>query len=140
MLSAYFAGFTLGALIGIKVIERIGHIRAYAAFAGLVAAAASLMPLLVGSPSWVILRAIVGFGCAGVFVATESWLTAKAEPSQRGKVFSIYMVGTFLALALGQLFIARADIKAAGSFNAVVTFFAVALVMVAGGREPTHPE
>ena len=134
VLSAYFAGFTLGALIGIKVIERIGHIRAYAAFAGMVAAAASLMPLLVGSPSWVILRAIVGFGCAGVFVATESWLTAKAEPSQRGKVFSIYMVGTFLALALGQLFIARADIKAAGSFNAVVTFFAVALVMVAGTR------
>ena len=50
VLSAYFAGFTLGALIGIKVIERIGHIRAYAAFAGMVAAAASLMPLLVGSP------------------------------------------------------------------------------------------
>ena len=117
VLSAYFAGFTLGALIGIKVIERIGHIRAYAAFAGLVAAAASLMPLLVGSLAWVILRAIVGFGCAGVFVATESWLTAKAVPSQRGKVFSIYMVGTFLALALGQLFIARADIKAAASFN-----------------------
>ena len=134
VLSAYFAGFTLGAMIGIKIIERVGHIRAYAAFAGLVAVAASLMPLLVGSPSWVILRAIVGFGCAGVFVATESWLTAKAEPSQRGKVFSIYMVGTFLALALGQLFIARADIKASASFNVVVTFFAVALVMVAGTR------
>ena len=87
VLSAYFAGFTLGALIGIKVIERIGHIRAYAAFAGLVAASASLMPLLVGSPSWVILRAIVGFGCAGVFVAKESWMTAKAVPSQRVKVF-----------------------------------------------------
>jgi MFS family permease len=88
VLSAYFAGFTMGARVGNKIIERIGHIRAYAAFAGLVAVAVSLMPLLVGPVAWVILRAIVGFGCAGIFVATESWLTAKAEPYQRGRVFS----------------------------------------------------
>ena len=134
VLSAYFAGFTLGALRCGKITERIGHIRAFAAFAGLVAAATAVMPLLVGSLAWVILRAIVGFGCAGVFVTTESWLSAKAVPSERGRVFSIYMVGTFLALALGQLLIARADIKAAGSFNAIVALFAVALVMVTAAR------
>jgi MFS family permease len=134
VLSAYFAGFTLGALKGNRIIERIGHIRAYAAFAALVVAAVSIMPLFVGSFAWVILRAVVGFGCAGIFVATESWLTAKAAPSQRGRIFSIYMVGTFLALAIGQLLIARVDIKAAGSFNAIVALFAVALVMVAGTR------
>ena len=134
VLSAYFAGFTLGALRCSRIIERIGHIRAYAAFAGLVAAAVAMMPLLIGSLAWVILRAIVGFGCAGIFVTTESWLTAKAQPSERGRVFSIYMVGTFLALALGQLLIARADIKAAASFNAIVALFAVALIMVTAAR------
>src|SRR6202040_3793899 len=107
VLSAYFAGFTLGAFRCSRIIERIGHIRAYAAFAGLVAAAVAMMPLLIGSLSWVILRAIVGFGCAGIFVTTESWLTAKAPPSERGRVFSIYMVGTFLALGLAPLLIAR---------------------------------
>jgi len=111
VLSAYFAGFTVGALRSGKIIERIGHIRAFAAFAGLVAAATVVMPLLVGSLAWVVLRAIVGFGCAGIFVTTESWLSVKAPSSERGRVFSIYMVGTFLALALGQLLIARADIK-----------------------------
>ena len=134
VLSAYFAGFTLGAVVCNGIIGRIGHIRAYAAFAGLVAAAAATMPLLVGSLAWVILRAIVGFGCAGIFVTTESWLAAKAVPSERGRVFSIYMVGTFLALALGQLLIARADIKAAASFNVIVALFAVALVMVTAAR------
>jgi MFS family permease len=134
VLSAYFVGFTVGALVCNKVIERIGHIRAYAAFAGLVGAAVAMMPLLIGSLAWVILRAIVGFGCAGIFVTTESWLTAKAGRSERGRVFSIYMVGTFLALALGQLLIARADIKAAASFNVVVALFAVALVMVTAAR------
>lgn len=134
VLSAYFAGFTVGALRCGKIIGRIGHIRAYAAFAGLVAAATALMPLLVSSQSWVILRAAVGFGCAGIFVTTESWLSAKASPSERGRVFSIYMVGTFLALALGQLLIARADIEAAGSFNVIVALFAVALIMVTAAR------
>ena len=134
VLSAYFAGFTLGAFRCSRIIERIGHIRAYAAFSGLVAAAVALMPLLIGSLAWVILRAIVGFGCAGIFVTTESWLTAKALPSERGRVFSIYMVGTFLALALGQLLIARTDIKTAASFNVIVALFAVALIMVTAAR------
>src|SRR5215469_6797048 len=134
VLSAYFAGFTLGALRCGKIIQRIGHIRAFAAFAGLVAAATTVMPLLVGSLAWVVLRAIVGFGCAGIFVTTESWLSAKAPPSVRGRVFSIYMVGTFLALALGQLLIARADIEGATPFNAIVALFAVALIIVTAAR------
>jgi MFS family permease len=80
------------------------------------------------------LRTIVGFGCAGVFITTESWLNAKAQPSERGRVFSIYMVGTFLAIALGQLLIARADIKAVAPFNVIVALFAVALIMVTSAR------
>jgi MFS family permease len=134
VLSAYFAGFTLGAFRGSRIIERIGHIRAYAAFAGLVATATVIMPLLVGSLAWVVLRALVGFGCAGIFVTTESWLTAKALPSERGRVFAVYMVGTFLALALGQLLIARTDIRAASAFNAIVALFTVALIMVTTAR------
>jgi MFS family permease len=134
VLSAYFAGFTLGSLRCSRLIERIGHIRAYAAFAGLVAAATAVLPLLVGSLAWVVLRAMVGFGCAGIFVTTESWLSAKALPSDRGRVFSIYMVGTFLALALGQLLIARADIKAIGPFNTIVALFALALILVTAAR------
>ena len=134
VLSAYFVGFTLGTLRCNKIIQRVGHIRAYAAFAALVAAAAALMPLLLGSVAWIILRALVGFGCAGVFVTTECWLTAKAQPSERGRVFSIYMVGTFLALALGQLLIARVDIKSASPFNAIVVLFALALILVTTAR------
>jgi hypothetical protein len=50
------------------------------------------------------------------------------------------MVGTFLALALGQLLIGPAEIETAGPFNAIVALFAVALVMVSTSmsyREPT---
>lgn len=134
VLSGYFAGFTLGALRCPQIIERIGHIRAYAAFAGMVVAATAGMPLKVGPWAWLLLRAVVGVGCAGVFVTTESWLNSKAAPSERGRVFSIYMVGTFVALAVGQLMITWVSMEGSRSFNAIVTLFAIALVMVSTTR------
>ena len=134
VLSSYFAGFTLGASRCGRIIERIGHIRAYAAFAGLVVAATASMPLLVEPLFWLVLRAVIGFGCAGLFVTTESWLNAKAEPADRGRVFSVYMVGTFVALAIGQLLIGRVEVEAAAPFNAIAALFAVALVMVSTTR------
>src|SRR5262245_3327667 len=134
VLSSYFAGFTLAAMRCSRIIERVGHIRAYAAFAGVVAAATAAMPLWVGPITWLVLRAVVGFGCAGLFITTESWLNAKAAPNQRGRVFAIYMVGTFAALAAGQLLIAKAAVAGPGPFNAIVALFAVGLVMVSTTR------
>jgi len=134
VLSSYFAGFTFAAMRCGRIIERVGHIRAYAAFAGLVAAATAAMPLWVDPVAWLVLRAIVGFGCAGLFITTESWLNAKAPPDQRGRVFAIYMVGTFAALAVGQLLIAKADVGSVRPFNGIVALFALALVMVSTTR------
>jgi MFS family permease len=134
VLSSYFAGFTLAAVRCGRIIERVGHIRAYAAFAGLVAAATAAMPLWDDPIAWLVLRAVVGFGCAGLFITTESWLNAKAPADQRGRVFAIYMVGTFAALAAGQLLIAKADVGSAEPFNTIVALFALALVMVSTTR------
>ncbi len=134
VLSSYFAGFTVAAVRSDRIIARIGHIRAYAAFAGLVAAATVVMPLNVEPFTWMALRAVVGFGCAGLFVTTESWLNAKAPAAARGRVFAIYMVGTFLALAAGQLLIGQIDVAAAAPFNAIVALFALALVAVSTAR------
>src|SRR5580704_10835988 len=90
VLSSYFAGFTLAALRCGPIIERVGHIRVYAAFAGMVVAATAAMPLLLGPLSWLVLRAVVGFGCAGLFITTESWLNAKAQPAERGRIFDLH--------------------------------------------------
>src|SRR5262249_34128697 len=69
-----------------------------------------------------------------VFVTTESWLNARAAPEKRGTVFSIYMVGTFVALALGQLLIGRVAIETSAPFSIIVTLFAAALVLVSMTR------
>ncbi|ALA17067.1 MULTISPECIES: MFS transporter [unclassified Chelatococcus] len=130
VLSAYFIGFTAGAVGSGRLIRRIGHIRAYAAFAGMVVAATAAMPLSVSPAVWIACRAAIGLGCVGLFITTESWLNAKAEASQRGRVFSVYMVGTFTALAVGQLLIGQLTIQSAAPFYVIIVLFALALVMV----------
>lgn len=134
ILSSYFAGFTLGALRCERIIGRVGHIRAYASFAGMIVAATMTMPLLQQPQVWIFLRAVIGFGCSGLFIATESWLNAKAPPAARGRIFSVYMLGTFLALAFGQILIGRARIETMEPFNGIAVLFAVALVLVSTTR------
>ena len=131
VLSSYFAGFTLGALRCEPIIERVGHIRAYAAFAGLVVTATALMPLRVGPlPGVILCVAAVGFGCAGPLSPRRAGSMPRPSRAKRARVSSSYMFGTFLALALGQLLIGWARIETAGPFNAIVALFAAALVMV----------
>lgn len=134
VLSAYFIGFTVGAVTAGGVIQRIGHIRAYTAFAGLVVIATAVMPLWASPGIWAACRAVIGIGCVGLFITTESWLNAKALPDQRGGVFSTYMVGTFMALAIGQLAVARLSIQSDGAFQAIIALFALALIMVSTTR------
>src|SRR5262249_31610109 len=87
-----------------------------------------------GPGPWLVLRAAVGFGCAGVFVTTESWLNAKARPARRGRVFALYMVGTFIGLACGQLLIARTTIETVAPVSIIVVLLAAALVTVSATR------
>lgn len=134
VLSAYFIGFTIGAVSCGGVIQGIGHIRAYTAFAGTVVVATAAMPLFVSPLAWILCRAAIGIGCVGLFITTESWLNAKAQADQRGRVFSIYMVGTFFALAAGQLLISKLAIQSATPFNMIIALFALALVMVSTTR------
>ena len=130
VLSGYYAGYTIGAVCCARIILRVGHIRSYAALAGLAVMATAVMPLAINGPVWLALRAVAGFGCAGIFITTEGWLNAKAPPAERGGILSIYRVGIYIALAIGQVLISQVDIKGSTAFNIVVAIFAMALVLV----------
>lgn len=147
IMSAFFIGFTIGSLTCGRIIRRIGHIRGYAAFGAIVIFATQGISLWAEPLLWILLRGAIGFGCVGIFVATESWLNAKAEPASRGRIFATYMVGTFVALALGQLLVGRMALDTAFPFGIIVALFAAALVIVAMtraeqpaiGQEPDMP-
>jgi MFS family permease len=121
-----------------RLIGRTGHIRAFAAFAGLVTAAFLGHPLYFDPLLWALLRALAGFGCAGLFVATESWLNAKASAATRGTVFAIYMVATYATFAGGQFILNLAAPTDFSLFALAAILFSIALVVVTmtGAAQP----
>ena len=100
--SAFFFGYAIGSVLCKGIIQRSGHIRAFAVFAATVAIGVLGLALYFHPALWTIFRLMMGFGCAGLFVATESWLNVKSMPETRGKVFSVYMVATYLTFGGSQ--------------------------------------
>jgi MFS family permease len=102
VMAAYFAGLTLGSLFAFRVVLRAGHIRAFAAFASVLSAAALAYPLAAHPLPWATLRLIEGFCMAGVFICVESWLNDRATAATRGTILAFYMMCLYLGQASGQ--------------------------------------
>ena len=109
VLACYAVGFVLGTLYGIRVIQRVGHIRAFAAFGAVTCATILMHPLYVGTDVWMVLRLVVGFCVAGLMLITESWVNAIATTQTRGTLLGVYLVLFYLAAASGQFMIAAGD-------------------------------
>ncbi|WP_410017112.1 MFS transporter [Pseudomonas sp. 5P_3.1_Bac2] len=103
LMAANYFGLVLGGKVGHRLIARVGHIRAYAACAGVVGAAVLGHGLTDWLPAWLLLRVLVGLGMMCQYMVIESWLNEQAEKSQRGRVFAGYMGASYLGLILGQL-------------------------------------
>jgi MFS family permease len=129
--AAYFIGYIGGILIWPRIIRRVGHIRAFAAFAGLASVAASLHGLAVDPWAWLVLRPVTGACVVGLYMVVESWLNALAPSAQRGRVFASYMAVSLLALAGGQYVLLAGDPRDYLLFGVGAMFFALALVPVA---------
>ena len=107
--TAYFAGLILGSFINIPLILRIGHIRAYAAYASLLATLCLLHGLFVDPMIWSGLRLLGGIATGGLFVVIESWMLVSSSRKNRGNLMAIYMVLLYGALATGQLLLKYVD-------------------------------
>jgi MFS family permease len=118
VMAAYFAGLTLGSLFAFRVVLRAGHIRAFAAFASVLSAAALAYPLAAHPLPWATLRLVEGFCMAGVFICVESWLNDRATAATRGTILAFYMMCLYLGQASGQ-FLLGLD-EGAGGFRVFI--------------------
>ncbi|TDV48319.1 MFS transporter [Pseudomonas graminis] len=143
LMAANYVGLALGGKIGHRLIGRIGHIRAYATCAGIVGAAVLGHGLFDYLPAWIFLRMIVGLGMMCQYMVIESWLNEQASPKQRGTVFSLYMIASYLGLVLGQLILVIHPQLGPELLMLVAMCFALCLVPVAMTRSihpaPMHP-
>jgi MFS family permease len=105
MTGIFFAGLVCGSLCLEPFIVRVGHIRAFSAFASALAAISLLHGILYNVPFWLFLRFLTGVGTTGVFLVIESWLLSNSTDSTRGRIVSLYMITFYASEALGQLLI-----------------------------------
>ncbi len=143
VMSAYFAGFVLGSMHAPRVIDRVGHIRAFAAFAAAVGVAATVQALVVAPLPWIALRAAVGFATAGELIVAESWLNTTATAANRGRVFSLYVVAVYLAFGGGQFLLALGNPEDLDLFLVVALLLSASILPIvltratAPGTRPT---
>ena len=87
--AVYFAGFAVGCFVGPAIVTRVGHIRCFAGFAALAAAASLAHPLIVDPLAWSVMRGFTGLCFAVLFMVIESWLNEQSSNEVRGSVLSI---------------------------------------------------
>lgn len=138
MISAFYGGWVAGTLSSAKVIHRVGHIRAFTAFAGVVTASVIAHALLVSPYTWIPLRALTGFNLAGVYMVIESWLNERATSGTRGSIFSIYQITSYSGLGVGQFLLNVADPAEPTLLIVAALLFSLCLVPVALTRA-VHP-
>jgi MFS family permease len=143
-IGAVGAGFWIGVVIGSlrcgKLIQSVGHIRAFLAL-GAIASTAPLLHLLLMEPiAWMVARALTGFCFAGLFIVVESWLNSAATEETRGQILSVYAMTGLLAGIVGQLLLPATDPAGFRAFCIVAIIIAFALVPIALTRAsaPTY--
>lgn len=134
IMSGYFIGFFLGTFLALPMIRRIGHIRAFASCAALLACFSLLHAILVDSIAWFLLRVATGIVLVSLYTVIESWLNGQTPAEQRGRVFAIYMVVNLSALAASQGLLVFASPSSFVLFSIAAIFVCVSLVPVTWTR------
>jgi MFS family permease len=134
MMSAYFVGFVLASIYAPRVIQTVGHIRSFAAFASAASAFALCFAIFVSPPVWIVLRILHGACWAGLIIVVESWLNASAERSWRGRVLAIYSIVMYAAWAVSQPMVALAPVSGFVLFALVSICLSLALVPITLSR------
>ena len=109
MMSGYYVGIFAGSMVAPKLVQRVGHIRVFAALASLASISILVHGMHVSAVSWTAMRFVTGLSYAGLYVVAESWLNDRASNETRGRVLSVYMVITTLGLGGGQFLLNLSD-------------------------------
>ncbi len=131
IMAAYYLGLALGGYKAKHVILRIGHIRAFAAFAALTAATCLAYDFFFTPAAWVALRVLNGFCIAGMTTSIESWLNERSSNATRGRVLGFYMLAFYLAIAFGQTLVNVAPVGGSDHLMISAALIGLSLVPIA---------
>lgn len=138
--TGYFVGQLVGAIFCGWMIERVGHVRAFAAFASIISASVIGYALYVDLTVWTILRTVHGMCIAGSVMVAESWLNGATSNQGRGRLLAVYTIIQYLAMSAGQQLLNLEAPTSFVLFTVASILFSLALVplvlsrSVAGGE------
>lgn len=137
--SGYYAGFVLGCLVAPYLIQKVGHIRTFAALVSAASAVALVHPMVIEPVTWVAARAVTGFSLAGLYLIIESWLNDRATNENRGFVMSAYIIVSFVTITIGQLLVTTADVENFRLFAlaSILVSMAAIPVVLTSTQQPT---
>lgn len=135
VLSGYFLGMLLGALLAPRLIERVGHVRVFAAMSALACTSALIHATVVDPWLWFALRIVTGLTLTSLYVLVESWVNDRAENNIRAQLLAVYMILWLAAMAGGQLLIDLDDPGGHLLFLLVAGCFAFSAVPLALATE-----
>lgn len=140
--SSYYAGMMVGSLLIERLIERIGHIRAFSIAAAVNIIAVMLQMELPAPGWWMVFRFLIGVCCASYFIVIESWLLITSTIQTRGKVLSLYMLFLYAGQGLGQFILNFSKVETSFPFfiTTLLTAFAILPVALIRGGGPVHVE
>lgn len=130
VLSLYYLGYIIASKTSNKVINKVGHIRAFSAYISIFSAIALLHYFSQSPVYWASLRLLAGYCMGSAFMCLESWLNTRANNSNRGLLMSLYMVTSYLGASSGQLLLNIPDTNGITIYIVVSVIFSFALVPV----------
>jgi MFS family permease len=137
VMACYSAGFIIASMYFSRIILRVGHIRAFGVLAALAAGSTLIYPLVISPIAWGVMRGVLGFSVAGLYMVVESWLNGRTPREVRGTVLAFYSIATYAALGSGQLLLNTWPIDGFQLFSLAALLFAVSLLPVALTRAPS---
>ena len=130
IIAGYYFGFLGGSIAIPSFIERVGHIRVFAALASLASIAILLHAIFLDPIVWFLIRMLTGFCIVGIFIIMESWLNNKSTNATRGKLLSFYFIITFSFVGIGQLLLNLSDPEKMNLFIVVSILLSLALLPI----------
>ena len=141
IIAGYYVGYLTGALTIPIFLQRVGHIRVFAALASLASIAILLHSVFVHPYSWMFIRILTGVSLSGIYVIMESWLNEKSTNQTRGQLLSVYMIITFVFVGAGQFLLNLGDPAKVDLFILVSILLSFALLpILLSSTEQPHSE
>lgn len=138
VMSSYYVGYVGGTVLTPRLVQKVGHVRVFAALAAIASAAILVQAVWVHPVPWGAMRLLTGVCFAGIYVVAESWLNDRASRENRGRLFAVYMLVLYVGLGSAQFLLNLASPRSATLFmlTSVLISFAMVPIVISAQQAP----